>query len=77
MLLLCLEKSVQKVLLVLAELRVLYAFHKTLDRKASGDREVIELVKRTRPFRVLSKPFVERRDLANLTGISMYYNAVS
>lgn len=58
MLLFCFEKAIEKVVPALTEFRVLHALHETLDREASSDGEVIELVQRTRPMWVFPKPFV-------------------
>ena len=67
MLLLGLEKAVEKVLVV-AKLGVLHALHEALYGETSSDGKVIELVERARPLWVLSEPFVKSRDLANLDG---------
>lgn len=74
MLLLCLEKTVEKIFLAIAKFRILHALHKALHREARSDRKIIELVERARPLWIFPEPFVKSRDLTNLDEISSYSN---
>ena len=69
-LLLCFEKAIEKVFLSISKFRVLHTLHKPLDGEAGSNGEVIELIERACPLRVLSEPFVEDRHLADLANVN-------
>lgn len=65
-LLLCLQESVEEVVLTVVELGLLHALHEALDGEAGRYGKVVEFVEGGRKIWVLAEPFVELGDLADL-----------